>query len=239
MSFFDALVQEFTPAAGGTNWLAYLAPAAAVVYGGVTSNQANVEAARISAEATQRAADAIAAGNAQAQERFGAITTQTAPARSYLRNVLAQPADRLTPEQQRTLDEVNRTTANSLAVTGLRGAGRAQVAAIKDVVGGTRDRMIDVNRSRSDAAANQLSGDYVNAATNAARLDQDTGKAVGEAITKTGETVANVGTVNVANRGKTIADVTSLISSGLKEQGRESRYRERVARRTTDQEERV
>ena len=196
---------------------------------------ANIDAARIAAEGRLAEARAIEEGNRLVQGRFDAIQEQAAPAQSYLRGVVVADPTQLTPFQKQQLDESRREITNTLATSGLRGAGRSQVAAFRAIEGDARNRLIDANRDRRDKAASTLSGQYVDAASSGAKLQADTGKAIGTALRNIGDVNADVTTTNVANRGQVMGDLTSLITSEFKERGRESRYRDRVASRTKDE----
>ena len=231
-SIFDAIGSFFGSSAAMP--IALTGMGIASYYGNQNTAQANIEAARISAQGQLAQAQAIEAGNRLAQARFNAIQQQTAPAQSYLRGVVVQDPTRLTAFQANQLADLRRRTQQGLAVSGLRGSGRSQVAAFRRVEDVARNRMIDSNRARQTNAAGALSAQYGNAATNAAKLDASTGRAVGGALATIGENNSQVGTANVENRGKMIGDIGSLFASEIKDRTRASQY-DTAFRRRTDQ----
>lgn len=233
MSILGGITSFF--ASDGGLALALLSQGAMGVYNNERATAANIEAARISAEGALAEARAIEEGNRLAQERYAAIQQQTAPAQSYLRGVVVQDPTRLTPLQENQMADLRRDTNAALAASGLRGAGRATVAAIRQVEDQARNRMVDGNRARQDSAASQLSGQFNSAATNSANLDAATGRATGSALRYVGGTGAGATVANEQITGKTMGDLTSLVASELKERGRESRFRDRVADRTGDE----
>lgn len=217
MSIFEGIAGLFNP---GTLIAAGLV-AGATIYASNRAAEANERAAEQAAQAAQARAAAEADANRQAQARFDAIQTQTAPAVSHLRDVIATP-EGLTPEQVQQREENRRITTENLARSGLRGSGRATVAAFRDIDSDFTNKAIAANRARADTAANQLAGQNFSAATRAAGIDQDTGASRGRAI----ETGAfNTGQADIANAGLTgqaLGDITSILASDLK--GRRSRY---------------
>ena len=228
MAIWDALSNMFTSEA----FLPAAMVGGATLYGDYISSAANTEAARIAAEGRLAEARAIEEGNRQAQQRFNTVQEQAAPAQSYLRQQMVSDPSMLTPEQQQSLEDSRRDTGAALSASGLRGAGRAQVAALRQVEADQRAGFFDQNQRRADAAAQQLSGQYTTALTNAANLDASTGRAYGSAVSGAADASAGVRTANAGLRGQAIGDIASLIRSEYKDEKRRSRYDDLVAKRT-------
>lgn len=212
--------------------LGFLALGGANVYSSYVAQDANIEAARLANEGAMANAEAIREGNRRAQERFETLQAQSAPAQSYLRRTMVEAPSTLTPMQKQQLDDLRRDTTATLAANGLRGAGRATVAAVRATESDFRNRAFDSNRARSDRAASQLANQFATASTNAAMLDQDTGKAIGTGMNTAGVNAAGATTANAGLRGQAIGDIASLVRTELKDQERESRYQDRVATAT-------
>jgi hypothetical protein len=75
---------------------------------------------------------------------------------SALSRIVAQDPNDLTLTQRRTVDDFLRSSDARLAASGLRGAGRAGVAAMNEGEAALRAQLIDQNQRRSDAATQQL-----------------------------------------------------------------------------------
>lgn len=212
--------------------LGFLSLAGANVYTNIENTRANLEAAQMATQGVVDQANAIREGNQQAQERFDQMRADAAPAQTYLRRqMVSNPAD-LTPNQKLQLEDLRRDTSASLAANGLRGAGRAQTAALRKVESDYLANAFDSNRNRSDSAASKLANQYTTATTQSADLMAKTGRAIGDASNQSALYGANATTANSALRGQAIGDIASLARSELKDQERESRYSERLDRAT-------
>lgn len=77
-------------------------------------------------------------------------------AQDYQASVMGTDPSQWTPSQQRLIDEYKRDSLARLAASGLRGAGRAGVAAVNEGDAALRARLYDQNIARADAAANTL-----------------------------------------------------------------------------------
>ncbi|WP_341702641.1 hypothetical protein [Ferrovibrio sp.] len=218
MGWFDSVTDFFTGGSGGGT--AGLILGAAQLGSTLINASANKDAAKTYAAGQTAAADAIREGNAAAQKRYDDIAAQTAGANSYLRSIYANP-EGLSPLQQQERDELRRTTANRLATSGLRGAGRAQVAAFRATDSDFTNRAISDNFRRADAAAAQQSGQGYSAASQAAGLDAATGRAVGTAAANSAEADANAGLATASSNTRALTDLAGFIASETK--GRRSR----------------
>lgn len=185
---------------------------------------ANKRAANI-AQAGQRAQiSAIQEGNRASQERLDAIEQQTAPASEYLRNVIAVDPNALTPSQNLALEDVRRESANRLAASGLRGAGRATTSALRKVEADFVGNAIDQNRRRADSAAGVLAGQGYSAAVRSAGVDDDTGRSVGQSYSDMGNTAAALESSTGDSQARVLGSIASIFASDAKEKERESRY---------------
>lgn len=193
-------------------------PAIASIGGAIIGSNANTEAAEIAAAANDRA---IAASNA----RYEDLKRQTQPAQTYLSTVMGQ-GDQLTPAQLQEMDDLRRQTTNRLATSGLRGSGRATVSALRAVESDYRNKALDANRRRADAAAGTQAGAYYSTFDDQAALDR---QGVNSGLYSAGATTANASLT-----GSALGDIASLIASDNK--GRASRYRNENPWRDPDKE---
>ena len=225
--FFDAVGKLFS---GENVALAAILGVPMLVSAQMTS-RANVEAARIGAEAARVQADEIRSANEGAQARYEEQRAVTAPGVSRLRSVVSAP-EGLTPEQIAAREELRRQTTNTVSRSGLRGSGRATVAAIKKVESDFTNQAIAANRARGDTAATTLAGSNLATYGQQAGIDQSTGRAVGDAAMTAGLASAGATTANANMAGRALGDLAGIIASDVK--GRESRYADRLAKQESD-----
>lgn len=240
MSWFDSFFS-------GGSWVAPLIGGAAAVGGALIAADANREASDKAAQAAREQAEinrqaaaastaAIREGNSLAQQRFEQARADALPGLEYQRASIAN-AGKLTPLQAQQLDDVRRTTNNALAVSGLRGSGRAAVAAVRRSEADFTNRAIDDNRRRADAAASGLAQQSFRANEQAASVDAATGRAVGQGYVDgaraTGQGALQAGLYGAESdlataqaRGRAIGDIGTIINDTLKE-GRRSNYSRR------------
>jgi hypothetical protein len=214
MSLFDAIGEFF--GSGGV-----VAPIAALG-GAYLSSRANKDAAEEARKGAEANAAAIREGNRLAQSRYEEQRALSTPAVAYLQRVMAADPSVLTPEQQRGMADYDRTAAARLAASGLRGAGRAGVAAVNEGRAGYMADLYGQNQRRSDAAAQRLSGGYFDANDNQAAIDRDTGRATGEAARSGGYLDANATTANAGQWGSAMGAIANLFAKENKE--RQSQY---------------
>jgi hypothetical protein len=219
MSWFD----DFIGGVSGSNWIAPLISGAATVTGAVMASNANREAADRASAGAQAQADAIRQGTALAQQRFETVQRQTQPAVDYQREVMAG-ADTLTPSQIEARKDVQRQTNYALSASGLRGSGRAAVAAVRKADTDFTNAALDANRRRADSAASGLSGQYFSANSQLASNDIRGGMATGAAANQQGLIGADYAVSDASLRGRAIGDIASLVNDTAKE-GRKSNYR--------------
>lgn len=110
-----------------------------------------------------------------------------------LRRLSGEDPSKLTASQQRQLDQLKRSSAQRLAASGLRGAGRAGVALANDAELGFRAKAEDENRARVDRAIASLFGTGSGAATALAGLTERTGTQGFNAGLSTADKMARLG----------------------------------------------
>lgn len=168
---------------------------AATIIGSSIAAKGNKKAAGIAADSERRSAAEIAEANRLAQARLkeaGKLPTE------------------LTPSQEEQLDKARTDIRGQLASSGLRGSGRATVAAFRDVESDLRNRMLDSERGRRERLSAGL-----------AEIDIGTGRAIGGATRRGGQYAADATTANAGLRGAAVGSILGSISSEMKE--RESR----------------
>ena len=168
---------------------------AATIIGANIAAKGNKKAAGIAADSERRSAEEIAASNRLAQSRL---------------TEAAKLPTRLTPSQEVQLDRARTDIRGQLASSGLRGSGRATVAAFRDVESDLRNRMLDSERGRRERLSTGL-----------ANIDMSTGRSTGEATRQGGMYAADATTSNAGLRGAAVGSILGSIASEAKE--RESR----------------
>lgn len=204
------------------DWVGPAVLAGATAIGAITSGNANQRAAETAARASADNAAAIREGNRLAQQRFDESKQIAGPAVAYQQDVI-NSGGALTPWQREQIEDARRTTTNALSVSGLRGSGRATVAAVKKVEGDLTGRFLADNQGRADRAATGLSNQFFNAQNQSAALDTSTGRAAGASALDAGLYDAGADTANANLRGQAIGDIATLINDQWKE-GRKSNY---------------
>ena len=217
-------------ATGGTSGLSSEFVNAAVGLGGdligsQIAGNANQKAAKTVASGYQAQAGAIQAGNDAAQARFNTIIEQGQPATDYLRRVVASDPYQLTPEQLAGRESVARDANNSLAASGLRGAGRSGVAVINGANNAFYDRAVTSNINRADNAANALSARATNAGMAGAQADLNTGTRLSSGQPQAADVKAGADVANAALTGSVMGSLSSFIAGDEKSKERESRYK--------------
>ena len=239
MGFFSAIADVV---GAGLGFAGNRAAADEAREGAERSAQISAEAAdRARAEyrqAAERGVTALQTGRDRARAEIDPILGYTQEAPGYLRNVMLSADTDLTPDQQQGLDDLHRDIRSSLAASGLRGAGRAGVAAYGDAVGRYRSRAADQNQARRDQAAGVLEARGANARTNLGNLEADTGRGIAATETRTaipaGQAIMQAGDVaagaardsgrysadamlaNTSLAGNTVGSITALVADDLK-----------------------
>lgn len=161
MSFFDSFLGVLNSP---------LLKTGAGILGNYTTQKANVKNTKVFNQQQQAAADARNAAQAQAQQQF--VQNQqmfqqnqamTSPGVAFQQGQVATAnSGQLTAAQELALDDARRRSENALAVSGLRGSGRATTGIIKDVEGTLRANFMDQNLQRGQNAASALSQQFFN-----------------------------------------------------------------------------
>lgn len=206
----------------GGSWIDPVIKGGASIIGATIAADANREAGERASQAAQQQAEAIRQGNALAQQRFEQTRADTLPALTYQKEQIAR-GEKLTPDQEARLGDVRRTAQNALAVSGLRGSGRATVALVRQSEADFTNNAMAQNRQNANQSATSLSSQYFRANDNAANTDAATGRAVGQGLATAGMYDAQAGLSNANLRGRAIGDIGTIINDTLKE-GRRSNY---------------
>lgn len=154
--------------------------------------------------ANKKATKTATASLVQKQQDLKKLQAAAQPGITQQYNTIARQ-NVLTPAQQTAINTARDTTLTALNQGGLRGSGRATVAAVKDVEGTLRNQYLDANRTRADSAASSLAGNYFNAGTNAAQVSPQIGETHGT------NTLATA-----IQTGKAIGDIGALIADEQK-----------------------
>lgn len=222
-----------------------LIPVVGDLIGGFIGSSANDDAAKMAKKALDKQIKfqresrdlAIARLNeavAKAGEIYDPYMRQGAAGEQYLLETLGQPEGMMTEAQRIGLEDLTRQTRNNLAVSGLRGAGRAGQAVLADAQRRYTADAEAVNRARRDAAAAALHGTGFSAAAGRANAEMGTGSNVAQTITGAGNSIGNalaqIGQEQAAARigsgniwGETIGAISGAITDFAK-RGRGSRY---------------
>lgn len=234
------------------------------LYGQKQAADANKDAARTTAEFSQGSADILKGGYDQQlasllgvvpelrQNYAGRYQGEEALYRPYvqagqqglagIQAMASADPNVMTPEQQRGLDAYQRQAGARLAASGLRGAGRAGVAAVNEGDAAYRAKAFTENQRRGDAAnadlmrygyqgtgqtASALNSLYSNNATLSATDAQLRGntamnKASADAAAQSAGGAALVGAqlANGKGWGETLGSLGSVIASEMKDRNR-------------------
>lgn len=234
------------------------------LYGQKQAADANKDAARTTGEVSQQSADTLKGGyDRQLSDLLGVTPElrqnyasryqgQESLYRPYvqagntglagIQAVASQDPNQLTPEQQRSIDAYRRSAGQRLAAGGLRGAGRAGVAAVNEGDAALRAKTFTENQRRSDAAntdlarygyqgtgqtASALNNLYSNNATLSATNAQLTGntamnKASADASAQSvgGAALVAAQQANGAGWGSTLGGLGSVIASEMKDRNK-------------------
>lgn len=229
-SFIDTAVDFVSGGSGGSGLDSSMVSAAVGlggdVLGATIAGNANEKAAQTVAQGYQSQAEAIAAGNEAAQQRFDTIIEQGQGSTDYLRRIVAGDPYQLTPEQQTGRKSVAREATNSLAASGLRGAGRSGVAVINAADGNYYDKAVTSNIGRADSAAQTLSSRSNNAAMTGAQYDANTGVRLAGTMPEAADVQASADIANAGLAGAVMGSLSSFVAGEEKDRSRDSRYKE-------------
>jgi hypothetical protein len=154
------------------------------------AREANERAAAEQVRAYEGYAQAIREGNAQAMEYYKQIIEMAGPAFNQLRENAAADPYQLNPMQQKQFDESVRYSQNALPFT-MKGSGRAQVGAIKEIQQGTRDALYKQNLDTRDEAVRLLSNRGFSAMNDSATSAENATRAAGAVLPDIGDVNAS------------------------------------------------
>ena len=224
MGFFSDLVDVVVDVGtaifsggSGSSLIGTALTVAATVGSAILQSNANDAAVKAAQQAAEAERAAILQGNTDAQAFYEQIIGQSQPATDYLRSVVALDPSQLTPSQQTGFDDVTRSANANLAVSGLRGAGRAGVATVNEAQRRYTDAAYDDTQRRSDAAANLLSGQGLTATSGAANAALNTGTNVGGTFATPAEVEGDSATATADVFGQTLGALTSYIANENKD----------------------
>lgn len=200
-------------------------PAGLTATGMWLASDANKDAAKITADATNRATDAQLQGIQDATAILQQQQAAASPGLTAMQSMITA-GNTLTPAQRTALGDARTTALNQLSNSGLRGSARATSAVVRDVEGRMRNQYLDANQGKADSAAQTLSGQYFNAGNNIANMNVSQGNAVSQGLTTIGNSNANLATSNANIQGKALGDIGAIIADELKDQNRGTSYKQ-------------
>jgi hypothetical protein len=200
------------------DWLPAIVQGGATLWGAQKASNANVTAARIAADATNRATAAQIAQQEEARKVLAANQAAASPGLTAMQSQIAR-GPRLTPLQQQNIADARQQTVASIS-PGLRGSGAATVAAVRKVEDNLTRGYMDSNQTAADRAAQSLSGQYFNAGTNTAQSLSNSGQTLASGLTAIGDINANQYTKSADTTGKAIGDIGAIIADQYRELNR-------------------
>lgn len=221
------------------------------------ASDATIQGAQINAQALRDAQvkqealsrEGIASNEAYGKEavgRFDTIAGESAPAGTYLRNVMGNPGD-LTPQQAQALIDLRRASGNQINTSSIAGSGRTAASLLRRVESDFTNTALAQNRARADDAAGRLYDTGSRASFGAAGTTADIGKTNANVLGHVGDVQASLTAKegDVMNRGTQQAGLyqaagdlatgkvagTALgdIGSAIRAEGRASSYADRMS----------
>lgn len=203
----------------------FILPAIGSIYSNRQSQRANVRAVELAQQGQAGNAMAIRQGQQQAQARYDAMAASSAPANVYLRQVVAQDPNQLTPQQQAQLAEVQRSTMVGLNNSGLSGSARATTGAIRKINADTTGDMIARNVARGDNAAGILAGQGQQAGMASAGVPLQAATSIGRGDIDAANNAANATVANAGTNASTIAAITAFANRDAADRAAANRYK--------------
>lgn len=200
-----------------------IVPAVATYYGASKVADANQQAANLAAANATANRGVITAANDKAIGFLQPQIDAAAPATDYLRTVMAQNPNQLTPQQEIQLADTRRQMVTSTP-SGLRGSGRFLTAAVDNVNNRGRAGMIATNQARTDNAANTLAARGAGAATGAANLASNTGTQMVGVNNAGTDAAGNAVTATADSNNAALQNIGSFFANAMKDADRSSRY---------------
>lgn len=136
------------------------------------------------------AAGLLQEGSENYGEQYAPYTAAGSDAVGYLQGVMNADPRQMTGNQQRMIDDFQRDSVATLAASGLRGSGRAGVAAVNEGRAKLLADLYDQNQKRADSAASTLNSQGFQATGNVANNVQGLADSLADLRYKTGTAAA-------------------------------------------------
>jgi hypothetical protein len=159
-------------------------------------------------KANEAAAQNMQAANNRMIQQQQANQAQSASGLSRVQDIIRR-GSALTPYQKSQIDDARRQTVNAMSASGLRGSGRATVAAVRNVEENMKGRFMDANQQRADNAATGLSQQYFNTSNN-----------ISNGLINQGNISAGQTLSNASIRGQAIGDIGAVIADEIRQKYR-------------------
>ena len=215
---------------GGGGWLGPAIGGATMIGGALLAGDANKDAARIGAEASDRALAAQRQSAGEANETLQQLSDEYGPARDLLIQRAMRDPSSLTPGQQKMLEDLARSSEAATAASGLRGAGRTRLALMDDLLGRAQGRFYDINRSSSEEAAGSLADMGIRGITSQAAVKSGLGNATSNTLMRGADIAAGAKTATGSVWGETLGSLGGLISESIKDRDRKRRFEDGIYR---------
>lgn len=219
MAFFDGW--DWGKIAGGV--AQSIVPAVSTYYGAKKVADANQQAAELAAANATANRGVVTAANDRAIGFLQPQIDAAAPATDYLRTVMAQNPNVLTPQQEIQLADTRRQMVTQTP-SGLRGSGRFLTAAVDNVNNRGRAGMVATNTARTDNAASTLAARGGAAATGAANLASNTGTQMVGVNNAGTDAAGNAITATADSNNASLQNIGSFFANAMKDADRSSRY---------------
>lgn len=137
-----------------------------------------------------QASDILTEGSENYGQQYAPYVEAGSDALGYMQGVMNQDPRQMTGNQQRMIDDFQRDSVAGLAASGLRGSGRAGVAAVNEGRAKLMADLYDQNQRRSDSAASTLGNQGFQATGNVANNVQGLADSLADMRYKVGNTAA-------------------------------------------------
>lgn len=194
------------------------------VVGMVVQNRSNKKAMKQNQDAENRAMAVNQEAGRSASERLGGIEARTRSGTDYLKSILAQNPNQLTPEQAIAKSDAVRRNKETLSGQGF--GARTVVASLDDLGKRYDAGAVASNVARRDAVAQNMDTQNVNATTGRANVEIGQAAQNSGIIQSGGVNAANVQIANAAAQGQTLGAIGSIFADQQAQKQREQRYKQ-------------
>lgn len=167
------------------------------------------------AEVERGTGDYLQQGLEGFEEAYAPYTQGGDAAMEYLMQVMATNPEQLTPSQQRMVEDYRRDAIARVAASGLRGSGRAGIAAVNEGDAELAANFYDINQRRADDAARSMAQYGYGSAGQVAGSRQATANRLADTRFKTG----NLQAANTLNAQNTIANTGFNLTQDFAQRG--------------------